>query len=87
MYDPLYYCIIRTADDEKLLTVVTMQPHDEYDYDYNRFLFHKGTSDRVQFLSEEKAIKFLNDNIKPEHIDPEYLVQTQKYNDSFYKDE
>jgi len=87
MYDPLYYCIIRTADDEKLLTVVTMQSNDEYYYDYSRFLLHKGTSDRVQFNSEQQAIKFLNDNIKAEHIDPEYRVQTQKYNDSFYKDE
>lgn len=86
MHDPLYYCIIRTVDNDKLLTVVTMQYHDEIDYDYKRFLFHKGTSDRVQFDSEEEAIKFLNDNIKPEHIDPEYLVQTQKYNDAFYKD-
>ena len=86
MWNDVYYRIIRTSDDEKLLTVVTMQDHDEMDYDHRRFLTEKGTDTRLYFDAKEDAIKFLNDNIKPEHIDPEYLVQTQKYNDSFYKD-
>ena len=84
MWNDLYYRIIRTGYDEKILTVVTMQDHDEMDYDHRRFLCKKGTDERLYFSTEEDAIKFLNDNIKPEHIDPEYL--NQRFNDSFYKD-
>lgn len=91
MYDEhsVYYRIIRykeTGNENELLTVVTMQDHDEYDYDQSRFLCKKGTDERLFFKTEEEAIQFLSDNIKEENIDPEYLVQTQKYNDSFYKD-
>lgn len=95
MHDSLYYCIIRNNNPTSsidgsspvVLSVVTMQDHDECDYDQSRFLCKKGTDKRHYFDSKEEAIQFLNDNIKPEFIDPEYLVLTQKYNDSFYKDE
>ena len=80
----VYYRIIRTNDDA-LLTICCMQWFDEYDYDETRFLCDKGTNERLKFSTEEKAIKFLNDNINLENIDPEYRVKTQKYNDQFYK--
>ena len=86
MWNDLYYRIIRIGEDDNILTVVCMQDHDEMDYDHSRFLCAKGTDERLYFSTEEKAIKFLNENIKPENIDPEYLVKTQDYNDSFYKD-
>lgn len=82
----VYYRIIRTSDDDTLLTICCMQWFDEYDYDETRFLCAKGTDERLRFSTEEKAIKFLNDNINQENIVPEYRVQTQKYNDKFYKD-
>lgn len=81
----VYYRIIRTSDDDTLLTICCMQWFDEYDYDETRFLCAKGTNERLMFSTEEKAIKFLNDNINLENIDPEYRVKTQKYNDQFYK--
>lgn len=81
----VYYRIIRTNDNDALLTICCMQWFDEYDYDETRFLCAKGTNERLKFSTEEKAIKFLNDNINLENIDPEYRVQTQKYNDQFYK--
>lgn len=85
-YNDVYYRLIRTGDNEDIITVCCMQDFDEYDYDRSRFLCAKGTDERLIFSTEEKAIKFLNDNIKPENIDPEYLVKTQSYNDNFYKD-
>lgn len=86
MWNDLYYRIIRIGEDDNILTVVCMQDHDEMDYDHSRFLCAKGTEERLYFSTEEKAIKFLNDNINLDNIDPKYLVQTQRYNDSFYKD-
>jgi hypothetical protein len=87
MWNDVYYRIIRIGEDDNILTVVCMQDHDEMDYDHSRFLCAKGTEERLYFSTEEKAIKFLNDNINLDNIDPKYLVQTQRYNDSFYKDE
>lgn len=81
----LYYRIIRTIDDESLLTIAEMQWHDESDYSEHRFLCAKGTKDRLSFKTEEEAIEFLNENIKLEHIVPEYRNRTQKSNDNFYK--
>jgi len=86
MWNDVYYRIIRIGEDDNILTVVCMQDHDEMDYDHSRFLCAKGTDERLYFSTEEKAIKFLNDNINLDNIDPKYLVQTQRYNDSFYKD-
>lgn len=86
MWNDVYYRIIRIGEDDNILTVVCMQDHDEMDYDHSRFLCAKGTEERLYFSTEEKAIKFLNDNINLDNIDPKYLVQTQRYNDSFYKD-
>ncbi|SOK58435.1 hypothetical protein [Yersinia phage fHe-Yen9-04] len=81
----VYYRIIRMSDDPQLLTIVTMQDFDEVDYDHNRFLCAKGTNERLYFSTEEKAIKFLNENIKFENIDPDYLNKHQRLNDIFYK--
>lgn len=83
--DDVYYRIIRTSEDDTLLTVVCMQWFDEHDYDKDRFLCEKGTRNRLSFSTEEEAVEFLNVNIKLENIDPEYRRQTQKYNDNFYK--
>ncbi|AFC21613.1 hypothetical protein GAP32_163 [Cronobacter phage vB_CsaM_GAP32] len=85
MDDDVYYRIIRTREDDNILTVVCMQWFDEDAYDVNRFLCAKGTDDRLIFSTVEKAVKFLNDNIKQEFIDPEYRCMTQENNDSFYK--
>ena len=81
----LYYRIIRSSEDESLLTVVQMQWHDECDYDDHRFLCVKGTKDRLSFKTEKEAIEFLNEHIKLENIVPEYRNRTQKSNDNFYK--
>lgn len=83
--DGLYYRIIRTSEDDSVLTIVQMQWHDEIDYDESRFLREKGTRNRLSFSTEEEAIEFLNENIKQECIDPEYIRMTQENNDSFYK--
>ena len=82
----VYYRIIRTNADDSLLTIVCMQDFDEGDYDQSRFLRAKGTDSILYFSSEEKAIKYLSTNIKPENIDPEYRCWSQADNDSFYKD-
>lgn len=84
-YNDVYYRIIRSLNDETLLTVVCMQWFDENDYEESRFLCAKGTKDRLSFNTEEEAIEFLNDNIKQENIDPEYSIRTQNSNDNFYK--
>jgi hypothetical protein len=84
--NPVYYRIIRSSNDDTLLTICCMQWFDESDYNESRFLCAKGTQERLKFSSEEKAIKFLNENIHQENIDPDYRVQTQSYNDQFYKD-
>lgn len=81
--DDVYYRIISAGYDEKILTVVTMQENDEMNYARKRFLCKKGTNERLRFSTVEDAIKFLHENIKPEHIDPAY--QHQQHNDSFYK--
>lgn len=82
----VYYRLIRIGDNDDIITVCCMQWFDEYDYDESRFLCAKGTNERLMFSTEEKAIKFMNDNLKQENIDPVYRLQTQVYNDNFYKD-
>ncbi len=86
MFNDLYYRILRRQDSD-LLTIVAMQSHDEWDYDESRFLCAKGTDSPLLFSTEKDAIKFLNDNIKHEYIEPEFLIRTQQSNDKYYKDE
>lgn len=82
----LYYKLIRSNKNEEWLTVVCMQWFDENDYEQSRFLRAKGTDDILRFDDEKDAIKFLNDNIKIENIDPEFRFHTQSSNDALYKD-
>ena len=48
-----------------------MQWFDEYDYDQDRF-FPNDKGEPLKFYSEDEAIEWLNENIKPELIDPQY---------------
>lgn len=86
MDNDVYYRLIRSHRNDEWLTVVCMQWFDENDYDQSKFLRAKGTDEVLMFSTEEKAIKFLNDNIKPENVDPEYRFSMQSSNDSLYKD-
>lgn len=76
MATDVYYKIMKT--DEDLLTVVCLQWFDEYDYDQEDF-FTSDDGDQLQFWDfegetyvngREKAIKWLNENVKLEKIDP-----------------
>lgn len=76
MDDPVYYRIMYWGKIEKL-TIVTMQSFDEYDYDQNKFLRDKD-NDAMRWNDEQEAIRFLNENFKPEYIDPEYITPNNK---------
>lgn len=74
--DPVYYRIYLTRDNK--LTVVCMQSFDEYDYETNKFLKDK-SGERMLFKEEGEAVTYLNNNFKPEHIDPEYLSPNNEF--------
>lgn len=74
MYDqepcPVYYRIFLSK--EQLLRVVCMQEFDEYDYDQKRFLRDEDGYP-MKFKEELEAIDYLNENFRPDRIDPEFL--------------
>lgn len=71
--DELYYKIYRTRRPGDPLTIVCLQSFDERDYDQDRF-WRDESGDHLVFDSEKEAAEWLNKNIKPEKIDPEYRV-------------
>jgi hypothetical protein len=76
MNNEVYYRIYYWDEIGKL-TVVCMQWFDEYDYHEDRFMTDDD-GERLKFSSEEDAVRWLNENVKPEMIDPKYL--SVKYN-------
>lgn len=79
----LYYRLY--ISDNDMVRVVCMQWFDEMDYDQAFFLKSKD-NEPLYFSSEEKAIQFMNDNLKPERIHEDFLRSTFNYHQSFYKD-
>ena len=71
-FDPSYYRLF-WWEDEKLITVVEMQHHDEYGADPERYLTD-ADGERYVFKTKDEAIEFLNKNIKKRYIDPEYRI-------------
>lgn len=71
--DDVYYRLYQYERLDWKLTVVCMQYFDEGDYHEDRFMTDED-GERLRFDSEEDAIKWLNENVKPEMIDPEYLL-------------
>ena len=69
MLNDVYYKIIQCEDG--VLTVACLQWFDEYDYDQDRF-FTDEDGYQLKFDTEEEAEEWLNENIKPELIDPEH---------------
>ena len=67
----VYYRIYFWPKIDKL-TVVCMQDFDEDGY-YQRKFLRDESDEKMRWDEEEAAIKYLNDNFKAEHIDPEYL--------------
>lgn len=65
----VYYRLYVTKED--YVTVVCFQYFDEDDYDENRFLCDEDGV-RLMFDTEDEAIQYLNQNIKPEKIHPDY---------------
>ncbi|MGD1416490.1 hypothetical protein [Bacillus stercoris] len=55
----------------EMLTVVCMQWFDEVDYDQDKF-FTDEYGYALEFETEEEAERWLNENIKPEMIDPDH---------------
>lgn len=76
MDNDVYYKIFLTRDD--LVTIVCMQWFDENDYDHSRF--YRVAGEEAKFMTEEHAKHFLNQNFKPECIDPEYLDYNEQPN-------
>lgn len=77
----VYYKIYQSHRLNGLLTVVCMQWFDEYDYDQEKF-FTDEDGYVLQFDTEKEAEEWLNENIKPEMIDPEH--RKAKYNRKDY---
>lgn len=53
------------------ITVVSMQDFDERDYTQDNFLTDVHGY-KLRFECEDEAIKWINENVKPEKINPEY---------------
>lgn len=70
MWDEIYYRIYY-YNREDHITVVTLQEFDECDYIQENFLSDEH-GNKLKFQTEELAIGWLNDNVKPEKIDSEY---------------
>lgn len=71
----VYYCLYITEDDK--ITVICLQEFDESGYNHRKFL-RKNNEENYKFDSEEAAVNFLNENIKPEYIDPDYILIINK---------
>lgn len=68
----VYYKIYMSERLDWKLTIVCMQHFDEDDYYKERFFTdEKGWV--LIFETEKEAQTWLNENVKPEKIDPEYL--------------
>ncbi len=71
MISDMYYRIFQSYTDGKL-TVICMQWFDEHDYDKDRFMTDEN-GDRLMFDTESEAVEWLNQNVKPNYIDQDYL--------------
>jgi hypothetical protein len=69
----VYFRLYRRED--KLITVVTMQSFDEYDYHEKRFVRDK-EGNKYYFLEEDHAIQQLNVWFDNKDIDPEYAMSS-----------
>ena len=67
LYWRLYY-----VKDEKYVTVVEMQPLDEFGYNREDFVKSKDTHENYYFTTESSAIKYLNQWFDQDEIDPAY---------------
>lgn len=59
-----------------------------YSHEYHiphRFVCKKGTNEELEFNTHEEALKYLNDNIKPEYIHDDCLPAHDVPNDDLYK--
>lgn len=65
--------------------ICVVEDYDYSDQDRSNFLRKPDEKDvYLKFYSEDAAIKYLNEKIKPEHIDPNWYKET--YNqDHFFK--
>lgn len=86
-YDEVYYRLYLSPHDEKIC-VITMQDHDEYDYDHDRYLREKGTDLVCMFYDEHDAIKYAQEKLKHEFLCDELqpVCSHRAKNDAFYKD-
>ena len=86
-YDDCYYKIYLASRLEPKLTIVCMQWFDEDNYYSERFLKDRVSGDILKFDSEEEAKRWLNINIKPEKIDPEYvdIAKIPNWQEEYFK--
>lgn len=66
----VYYRIYLSSKDDKF-HVVCMQYFDEYNYDEDKFMTDE-YGERLMFDTEDEAIQWMNENMKPEFIVDEY---------------
>ncbi len=71
MNNDVYYKIYQLTKPNDLLTVVCVQWFDELGYNQDRF-FTDEHGHALEFDTEREAEEWLNENIKPEKIDPEH---------------
>jgi len=83
-FEDVYYRIYQFESIGWKLTVVAVQYFDEKDYHEDRFMTDDN-GDKLRFELEEDAIKWLNDNIKTEMIDPEYLLSGGFKREDYFK--
>jgi hypothetical protein len=72
LLDKVYYRVYYFAARD-YITIVCMQDFDESDYTQENFLLDK-FGYKLRFECEDEAIKWLNENVKTEKIDPEYTI-------------
>lgn len=72
IYYKLYNC------KNGYVTIACLQWFDELDYNEKKFV--RKNEEVLSFITEEKAISYLNENFNKEDIDPEYYRAKEKSN-------
>lgn len=78
----VYYKIIIDYETDKF-SIIEMQYFDESDYIQDRILADR-YGNQYNFSKEYEAIKWLNNNIKPEYIEEKFKIVNNSFNREKY---
>lgn len=83
----VYYRIYMSKELGNKLTILTLQSFDESSINQDRIIKDRETGEKLWFRNQHEAIQWLNENIKRQFIDPDYLASGPSINDYYIEDD